>query len=711
MKKFLLTIVVLLFLGVLARAQNSVTFEAESGTLGSEFNKLSAAGVTYITVTTDLVASQNPGSPNRVATYTVTFPFAGTYDLYGRVRVGSAGANDDSYFYGNGFGIKTTAATGTASDNDWITVNNLNNVGYSAATDVVQGGGSVATNGVWKWLNMSKFNGGETPVSFVVPVGGLTQTFQIGGRENGLDFDKIVFGFSGYYYTVTNLNNGEPGTLNPPPPPFVPSGPPLATGKPKFLGCAYSPAQKTNFTAYWNQVTPENGGKWGSVEATRNVMDWSELDSAYKLAKDNGFPFKFHTLIWGNQQPAWIETLDSATQLAEIREWFQAVAQRYPAIDMIEVVNEPTNDPPNTPGNGGGNYIKALGGSGVTGWDWVINSFRMARQYFPAATKLWINDYNVVSSSSRTQTYLNIINLLKAENLIDGIGVQAHAFSTTVASSIITTNLNSLAASGLPIYATELDIDGPPADTGEGDTIQLQQYQRVFPLFWEHPAVKGITLWGYRPGHWRTAQGAPLVYANAAEKPALIWLRQYVRNTVLPIKLSSFEAVKNNNKVILNWTATSELNNDRYVIEHSDNGRTYTTLLTIRPGATHFNYMATDDHPSPGTNYYRLVQYDKDGNKTYFGVRIINFGGDGAPYVQVYPNPASSYFTIRTEAGRGTKDVVSITNALGLVVKTFVLNSTGTQTVFTGDLANGAYQVQLNSNGTVRTSKIVILKN
>jgi len=31
---------------------------------------------------------------------------------------------------------------------------------------------------------------------------------------------------------------------------------PLATGLPKFLGCAYSAPQARDFASYWNEVTP-----------------------------------------------------------------------------------------------------------------------------------------------------------------------------------------------------------------------------------------------------------------------------------------------------------------------------------------------------------------------------------------------------------------------------------------------------------------------
>ena len=298
---------------------------------------------------------------------------------------------------------------------------------------------------------------------------------------------------------------------------------PIASGQPKFLGSAYSAPQAKDFATYWNQVTPESAGKWGRVEATRGVMNWTDLDTAYNVAKTNGFPFKLHTLVWGNQQPAWIETLPRAEQLSEITHWFDAVAARYPDVDFIDVVNEPLHDPPNSPGNGGGNYIRALGGSGATGWDWVITSFRMARARFPHA-KLMLNEYSVTSNSAAMKRYIAIIGLLQAEDLIDAVGVQGHAFETRSETPMYVqrANLDRLASTGLPIYITELDIDGPT------DAIQLADYQRVFPMFWRHPAVKGVTLWGFRPGNWRAAEGACIVFNDGTERPAMQWLRAYV---------------------------------------------------------------------------------------------------------------------------------------------------------------------------------------
>ena len=498
-------------------AQTAPTIvEAESGTLGASLTiPAPADGITYITTTEN--AGVNP-TPARTATWQVTFPAAGNYDLYARILVGPNTGNDDSFYLPTGFNTTTS----------WAAPYNTSSGGFTAAGATVLTGGSVGQN-VWKWVRLTGADG-FGPAAWTVPAGALTQTFAWGSREDGLLFDKFAFGVQGVCYTVSDLDNGTnaTGTCPPPPPPDPPpytrTDPPIATGNAKYLGAAWSPGTASlNFANYWNQITPENGGKWGTVEGTRDVMNWAQADEAYALAKSRGFKFKWHTMVWGSQQPAWLNALTPAEQLDEITEWFQAVAERYPDIDQMDVVNEPLHAPPA--------YINALGGAGASGWDWVIKSFELARQYFPH-TQLLINDYSITNDGSATTRYLQIVQLLKDRGLIDGIGDQVHAFSTTEAAPMPNhrANLDRLAATGLPIYGSEFDLDGVAFGVINND-VQVANYQRVFPVFWEHPSVKGITIWGYVRGfHWRNAQGDWLLYPNGGERPALQWLIRYVQN-------------------------------------------------------------------------------------------------------------------------------------------------------------------------------------
>jgi len=276
------------------------------------------------------------------------------------------------------------------------------------------------------------------------------------------------------------------------------------------LGNILGAQQDPSFTAYWNQVTPENAGKWGAVEAQRDTMSWTVLDSIFSYARTHGLPVKQHTLVWGQQQPRWLDDLSSDEQRAEVAEWITAFAERYPDVALVDVVNEPLHAPPS--------YKAALGGDGETGWDWVIWSFEQAREALPEA-KLLINDYNILCCEENLKRYAELIRLLHERGLIDGIGVQAHGLEP-VDPAVIQTNLDALAALGLPIYVSELDLDT------YDDARQLELYRGIFPVLWEHEAVAGVTLWGYRAGAtWK--ESAYLIDWFGEERPAMTWLKKY----------------------------------------------------------------------------------------------------------------------------------------------------------------------------------------
>ena len=186
-----------------------VGFEAESGALGSDWAVSNSPSPAYITITTSTTTT-NPTNATRMASYGVTFPAAGTYQLFAHVYVGSGAFNSDSFFIGNGFGAKNPTV-----DNNWTLVNGLASGGFNNSSDIVATGGSLGT-GVWKWVNLGA-------AGYTVNAGSLTQIFQIGGRESGLNLDKFVFGTANYSFTVANLDNSTDGTPPAPPPPAAAS--------------------------------------------------------------------------------------------------------------------------------------------------------------------------------------------------------------------------------------------------------------------------------------------------------------------------------------------------------------------------------------------------------------------------------------------------------------------------------------------------------
>ncbi|HLP18237.1 MAG TPA: endo-1,4-beta-xylanase, partial [Bacteroidota bacterium] len=499
-----------------------VVVEAESGKRGSSYPVLSDAGVTYVSPSSTNSNLTAPADTSRIITYQVTFPDSGSYNLFARVRVGSGAYNDDSFFYGHGFGAKSDTAA-----SDWYMVNGLAAAGFSDPAAYVDGPGTIGSS-VWKWINLTKNLFPSKTDSFYVGPDNLTKTFQIAGREDGLDIDKLAFGKTWLYFTVKNLDSVQAGVAS-----MLPidssaywKGPALATGMSKFLGNAQDGGDAM-YAKYWNQITPGNAGKWGSIagSADSSTWNWKSLDATYNFAKANNLLFKDHCLVWGQQQPAWITAagMDSAKQNRAVEQWIRMVGQRYPAIDMIDVVNEPLiNHNP-------AQYRPALGGMGVTGWDWVIWAFQKARQYLPK-TKLLLNDYGIINDNSSTTAYLGIINLLKARNLIDGIGVQGHRFELDKAdTTTLKNNLDRLAATGLPIYISEFDLGNYDDSGTPDDALQLALYKKVFPILWKHPGVKGITLWGYVEGQmWQKT--AYIVNADGTGRPAFKWLADYIKN-------------------------------------------------------------------------------------------------------------------------------------------------------------------------------------
>ena len=511
-------------------SKRALVVESESGVRGSNFGVFQDSGVTYVDVGSNTVNAGNPGDTSRVITYQVQFPDSGTYNLFARVRVDSGSG---SFFYGNGFGIKNDT-----SSSDWVAVNGLDSAGFSDQAYFVDGPGTVGDS-VWKWVNLTRnAYEGTAGYPFVVSLDSLTRTFQIGGGDPGLDIDKLAFGKSYLHFTVSNLDNEGIGILNPE---SIYNGPALAAGMAKFLGNV-DDSPDSSFANYWNQITPGNAGKWGSVGVSLDTTqwNWSGLDRVYSYALSHHLIFKEHNLIWGQQQPSWISSLDSATQYHYIETWIRNVGQRYPKTNLVDVVNEPLagHNPPDGL-SGRANYEKALGGTGKTGIDWIITAFKLARKYMPAEAKLLINDYGIINDNAATTAYLGIIDSLKAQVLIDGIGVQCHNFEIQTADTgVLRRNLDRLAATGLPIYISEMDL-GNVGDTGTpNDNVQLLAYQKLFPLLWQNRGVKGITLWGYKENEmWQPT--CYLVRSDGTSRPALLWIANYIKNNPLGVEQSA----------------------------------------------------------------------------------------------------------------------------------------------------------------------------
>jgi GH35 family endo-1,4-beta-xylanase len=298
----------------------------------------------------------------------------------------------------------------------------------------------------------------------------------------------------------------------------------LSAGKGKYLGNIISNNDiRRDFNSLWNAVTAENGAKWGVVEGTKDVMNWTQADKAYYYALHYNMAYRYHAIAWGSQFPNWITTLSPVEFQTQLEEYMVEVAARYPYMDQIDVLNEQLR----THAPGTGYFRDALGGTGTTGYDWQIWIFEKARQHFPNS-KLVLNDYGLENDQSAINEMLGLVKVLRDRGLIDGFGTQSHHFNVDQMAAIPTTlknRIDLMASGGVPVYATELDLRGTASD----EASQLTSYSKTFPVFWEHPAVAGITLWGYVEGQtWRTGTG--ILNSDGSKRSAMIWLEDYLSN-------------------------------------------------------------------------------------------------------------------------------------------------------------------------------------
>lgn len=293
-----------------------------------------------------------------------------------------------------------------------------------------------------------------------------------------------------------------------------------ANGANKFLGCQVTRRQyRTDFTQYWNQVIGENECRWAAIESSRDQMNWSAAEDFAAFARENRIPWTFNSLLADGAYASWLPNIGPTLLFEEIGEWMDSASARYPDPAVIYVVTDDSHHFPSI-------ITDALGGSGSTGYDWLINAFTMARQRWPHAI-LILNELDNIESENVLQQTLNVLSSLKkAKAPIDAIGCQAHN-TWRHATDSIKANIDRLAAAGYPILITEFDI--PSNDDDLQDSIMQEQ----FTMFWNHPKVIGVTYWGYVLGStWQNNAG--LMTPEGIERPALTWLKNYVKNNLNP---------------------------------------------------------------------------------------------------------------------------------------------------------------------------------
>lgn len=179
----------------------------------------------------------------------------------------------------------------------------------------------------------------------------------------------------------------------------------------------------------------------------------------------------------------------------------------------------------------------------------------------------------------------------------------------------------------------------------------------------------------------------------------------------LPVELIEFNVLKNSESVIINWKTGSEINNEYFEVQDSQDGRTWQTISIVQGAGNSTkinNYSILDDDITGyAIKYYRLKQADFDGTIAYSKIRSVNFNGNDDNTLYTYNNGTNIIVQINKT---GIFDLCIYNSSGKLIHSEAVNNENSGSVVFIGrdKFADGLYLVRAISNNNVLSNKIII---
>lgn len=210
-------------------------------------------------------------------------------------------------------------------------------------------------------------------------------------------------------------------------------------------------------------ITPENAMKWGQIQPSLGVFDFSITDLYLDFCRLNTAQLRGHTLIWHKDaNRGWLtETLKAHNAEQLLRDHITTIMTHYAGrLHSIDVVNEAINTKDgradglrtNSP------WMTALGPQ------YINLAFESAAQADPTA-KLVYNEnnleYDTPKHEARRTALLQLLDqLLKQNTPIHAVGLQSHlVLGQPFAPTILKAFISAIHQRGIEVMITELDVD------------------------------------------------------------------------------------------------------------------------------------------------------------------------------------------------------------------------------------------------------------
>jgi endo-1,4-beta-xylanase len=361
---------------------------------------------------------------------------------------------------------------------------------------------------------------------------------------------------------------------------------------------------------HFNSIVAGNAMKWGPIEPQEGVYNFGPADAIAQFARDHGLKMRGHTLVWHNQNPAWLfqrtdgtpmqpgNPDDRALLIQRLQNHIHTVVARYAdVVDYWDVVNEVVDA---SQPNGLRNSLWLQ----IIGPEYIDLAFQFAAEV-PHAGGLYINDYNTDDAAKRT-ALLNIVRgLLQRGIRVDGVGHQMHINVEWPPLSQVAASLDAVTALGLDNQITELDMsaytnstDTSPV-TSETLTEQGYRYRDLFNLLRSKSSqISSVTFWGLADDNtWLkttpiTRDDKPLLFDEQLQAKPAYW--GIVDPSQLPVLRQDLNVTQQPGRGLLatlaSWAAVAPV-----PLNPGDGSNSWGEFQALwSPGALHLAVSVTD---------------------------------------------------------------------------------------------------------------------
>ncbi|RSL19145.1 endo-1,4-beta-xylanase [Edaphobacter aggregans] len=265
-------------------------------------------------------------------------------------------------------------------------------------------------------------------------------------------------------------------------------------------------------TMHFDSIVSGNDMKWSSVEDTKGTYTYGNADSEVRLAVCNGMKIRGHNLVWatGAQTPAYAtgdgtnSPANQAVVTANIQEHIQSEVQHFGSnVYVWDVVNE-LLDPSQPDCLAHGPFYNVLGKS------YIDIALQAAREYAPAGTKLFINDYST-TDPNRLACLVQVVGDLRSRGIpLDGVGHEMHNAINYPSTEAMVKAIDTVAEkfSGIEQQITEMDMsvynagdatsnygnDIPPSVLAEQGWLYAHYFEALRRL---RGKLSAVTFWGF----------------------------------------------------------------------------------------------------------------------------------------------------------------------------------------------------------------------